>query len=110
MRKSCRVQRCCSAAGQPRGSERRFSFSESPTSTPGVMQKDLNMSWRDFGEAREPWTHPEESGDVPEESWGIQGVLIWVWRVLDSSDGSGDVLEVFWGDQGVLESSRSLKN
>ena len=28
MRKSCRVQRCCSAAGQPRGSERRFSFSE----------------------------------------------------------------------------------
>ena len=28
VRKSCRVQRCCSAAGQPRGSERRFSFSE----------------------------------------------------------------------------------
>ena len=28
MRKSRRVQRCCSAAGQPRGSERRFSFSE----------------------------------------------------------------------------------
>ena len=78
-------------------------------STPGVMQKDLDMSWRDLGAAREPWTHPEESGDVPEESWGIQGVLVWVWRVLDSSDGSGDVLEVFWGDQGVLESSRSLK-
>ena len=73
------------------------------------MQKDLDMSWRDLGEARELWTHPEESGDVPEESWGIQGVLMWVWRVLDSSDGSGDVPEVSWGDQGVLESSRSLK-
>ena len=73
------------------------------------MQKDLDMSWRDLGEARELWTYPEESGDIPEKSWGIQGVLMWVWRVLDSSDGSGDAPEVFWGDQGVLESSRSLK-
>ena len=44
----------------------------------------------------------EGSEDVPEVSWGAQGVLMWVWGVLEPSRRSGGVPERPWGVQRVL--------
>ena len=59
---------------------------------PGAIQKGLEMSQRGLGGSggsfdgfRGSCCLLEGSEDVPEVSWGAQGVLMWVWGVLEPS-------------------------
>ena len=59
---------------------------------PGAIQKGLKMSQRGLGGSgrclgglRGSCCLLEGSEDVPEVSWGVQGLLVWVWGVLEPS-------------------------
>ena len=60
--------------------------------SPGAIQKGLVMSQRGLGGSgrclggfRGSCCLLEGSEDVPEVSWRAQGVLMWVWGVLEPS-------------------------
>ena len=67
-----------------------------------MSQRGLGGSGRSLGGFRGSCCLLEGSEDAPEVSWGVQGVLMWVWGVLEPSRKFGGVPERPWRVQGVL--------
>ena len=68
----------------------------------GMSQGGLGGSGGSFGGFRGSCCLLEGSEDVPEVSWGVQRVLMWVWGAMEPSRKFGGVPQRPWRVQGVL--------
>ena len=98
--KGLKMSRKC--LGVPRGCSCGSGGSWSHPEGLGMSQGGLGGSGGSFGGFRGSCCLLEGSEDVPEVSWGVQGVLMWVWGVLEPSRKFGGVPERPWRVQGVL--------